>query len=153
MLLPFIFQVNAFFCNRTLEDIPLTCLLEVLPKTSLETPNYGPLPNTMPVEQAEWDSQPSSHQHYMMLSTNNSQGNHSENEYFDGKDDGCDTLPMSLEYGSNTASEPEVQFCSFTSFTIPLSAPGIKGEANWEDCEEQSISPTHLSNQSYLLMG
>ncbi|XP_042321693.1 thrombopoietin receptor isoform X2 [Sceloporus undulatus] len=36
-------QVNPFFCNKTLEDTPLTCLLEVLSERPVETQSYGPL--------------------------------------------------------------------------------------------------------------
>lgn len=141
--------MNAFFCNKTLEDTPLTCLLEVLPETPLEAPSYGPLSNTVLVEQAEWDSLHSSHQHYMVLSPNNPQRIHPENEYFDGKADGGD-IPMPLDHGPHPPSEPKVQLCSFS---IPLSAPETKEEAGWEAPEDRSVSPTHISNQSYLMMG
>ncbi|XP_053103994.1 thrombopoietin receptor isoform X2 [Hemicordylus capensis] len=141
-------QVNAFFCNKTLEDTPLTCLLEVLSERPLETTGYGPFPSVVAAEQAKWDSQSSSHQLYMASSN---QGSHQENEYFDSAGDGYDTLPMSLEHGSITVAES--QLCSVTSLNTPLFAPETKEGRNWEASGEPSTSPTHISNQSYLLMG
>ncbi|XP_044298884.1 thrombopoietin receptor isoform X2 [Varanus komodoensis] len=146
-------QMNAFFCNKTLEDVPLTCLLEVLSGVPLETPNYGPLQDTISMQQAEWNSQPSSHQHYMVLNPCRPQGGHNEIEYFDGTDDGYDSLPLSLEHDPSILSDPKTELSSFALFGTPLSAHETKEERKWEASGDQSTSATHISNQSYLLMG
>nr|XP_056700774.1 thrombopoietin receptor [Euleptes europaea] len=144
-------QVNAFFCNKTQENTPLTCPLEVLSEVPPDVQSCGPLPDA--IEQMEWDNQLSSYQHYMVLSPSSTQASNQENEYFDGAEDGSDTFPMPLEYGSHTASKPKVHLSSFTLCSVPLSACEIKEERSVDVSEEQPASPTHISNQSYLLMG
>uniref|UniRef100_A0A8D2KT12 MPL proto-oncogene, thrombopoietin receptor n=1 Tax=Varanus komodoensis TaxID=61221 RepID=A0A8D2KT12_VARKO len=139
--------------QQTLEDVPLTCLLEVLSGVPLETPNYGPLQDTISMQQAEWNSQPSSHQHYMVLNPCRPQGGHNEIEYFDGTDDGYDSLPLSLEHDPSILSDPKTELSSFALFGTPLSAHETKEERKWEASGDQSTSATHISNQSYLLMG
>nr|XP_020639035.1 thrombopoietin receptor [Pogona vitticeps] len=146
-------NVNALFCDKSLEDTPLTCLLEVLPEMPQETPIYESLLDTIPLEQAEWDSEPSSHQHYMVLSPNDPQGSHNGNEYFDSTGNGCDTLPLPLEHDQHITPEHKRRLSSFTLFDPPHLGPELKEERKWEDSANQSTSATHISNQSYLLMG
>ncbi|XP_077190231.1 thrombopoietin receptor isoform X4 [Paroedura picta] len=141
-------QVNAFFCDKTLENPPLTCPLEVLSEISLDVRSYGPFPDA--IEQMEWGNQLSSYQHYMVLSPRGTQKSIQENEYFDGTLDGSDTFPMPLEHGSHTASDSKVHLSSFTLCSV-LPSPSERESA--EVSGEQSTSPTHISNQSYLLMG
>ncbi|XP_061488630.1 thrombopoietin receptor isoform X2 [Rhineura floridana] len=144
-------QVNAFFCNKTLEDTPLTSLLEVLSEIPLETPSNGPLLNSTPLQQVEWDTQPSSHP--MGLSPSTPQGNHYENEYFGGTDDGHGTIPLPLEHDLHISYEPKVERRPFILFSTSLLAPETKEERRWETSGDPSTSATHISNQSYLLMG
>ncbi|KAJ7332852.1 hypothetical protein JRQ81_015032 [Phrynocephalus forsythii] len=146
-------HANIFFCDKCLEDTPLTCLLEVLPEMPLETPIYEHLLDTIPLEQPEWDSQPSSHQHYMVLSPNNPQGSHRGNEYFDGTGNGCDTLPLPFEHDQHTTPELKIQLSSVTMLSLPLLDSEFKEKKRWEGSANQSTSATHVSNQSYLLMG
>ncbi|XP_060629281.2 thrombopoietin receptor [Anolis sagrei] len=143
-------QVNSFFCNKSLEDTPLTCMLEVLSETSVETQSYGHLLENISVE-TEWDSQASSCQHYMVLCPRSPQGRHHENEYFDGTCDGPDTLSLSLDQDIRITSELKIQLSPFTFLSTHLGSPEIKEEQSWEASENQSISATHISNQSYLL--
>ncbi|XP_015746225.2 thrombopoietin receptor isoform X1 [Python bivittatus] len=143
-------QVNALFCNKMLEDVPLTSLLEVLSEIPLEAPSFDPLLDTISVEQAEWGSQPSSHQHYMVLSSNNPQGSHHENEYFDDTNDDGNAFPQSLEHDLHIMSEPMIQITSFAMLNVPSE---IKEERRQENSEDQATSVTDISNQTYLLMG
>nr|XP_008107676.1 PREDICTED: thrombopoietin receptor [Anolis carolinensis] len=141
-------QVNSLFCHKTLEDTPLTCMLEVLSERPVETQSDGPLLESISGE-TEWDSPDSSCQHYMVLRP---QGSHHENEYFDGTGDGPDTLPLSLDQDPHIISELKIQLSPFTLLSTHLGSPGIKEEQSWEASEDQSASATHISNQSYLLM-
>ncbi|KAH0618716.1 hypothetical protein JD844_018155 [Phrynosoma platyrhinos] len=146
-------QVNPFFCNKTLEDVPLTCLLEVLSERPVETQSYGPLLESISEIQTDWDSQPSSCQHYMVLSSSSPQGSRHENEYFDDTGDGHDTLPHTLAQDPQITSDPKIQLSSFTLLNTSLGAPEIKEERSWETSENhRTTSATHVSNQSYLLM-
>uniref|UniRef100_A0ACB8F4N5 Uncharacterized protein n=2 Tax=Sphaerodactylus townsendi TaxID=933632 RepID=A0ACB8F4N5_9SAUR len=117
----------------------------------LDVQSCGSLSDT--TEQTEWDNQLSSYQHYMVLSPSNTQGSSQENEYFDGTDDGSDTFPIPLEHGLSTTSKAKVHLNSLTLCHLPLSAFEVKEEKSIEVSEEQSASPTHISNQTYLLMG
>lgn len=128
----------------------MTCPLEVLSEMPLDIRSYGPLPGA--TEQMEWDNQLSSYQHYMVLSPSSTQESNQENEYFDGTQDGSDTSPVSLEHGSHTASNPVVHCSSFTLCSVPPSPSEMKKEINAELSGKQFTSPTHISNQSYLLM-
>ncbi|XP_034270725.1 thrombopoietin receptor [Pantherophis guttatus] len=143
-------QVNALFCNKMLEDVPLTCLLEVLSEKPLETPSFDPLLDTSSAEQTEWGSQPSYHQHYMVLSSNNPQSSHHENEYFDDTNDNGNAFPQSLEHDLHVTSEPMTQITPFTLLNIPSE---IKEERRQEISDDQTTSVTDISNQTYLLMG
>lgn len=131
----------------------MTCLLEVLSEMPPETPSYRFLPDSISIGQAEWDSQLSSHQHYIVLRPSSPHGSHHENEYFDGTNEGCDNHRIPVEHNPHEASEPHAQLGSFTLFSGSFSAPETKEERSWEASEEMSTCPTHLSNQSYLLMG
>ncbi|XP_060087625.1 thrombopoietin receptor isoform X2 [Heteronotia binoei] len=142
-------QVNAFFCNKNLENTP--CPLEVLSEMSLDIRSYSPLPDV--TDQMEWDNQLSSYQHYMVLSPSSTQEVNQENEYFDGTQDASDTFPMPLEHGSHADSNLKVHLSSFTLCRIPHSPSEMKEEISAEVSGEQYTSPTHISNQSYLLMG
>lgn len=133
-----------------LEDVPLTCLLEVLSEKPLETPSFDPLLDMSSAEQAEWGSQPSSHQHYMVLSSNNPQSSHHENEYFDDTNDNGNAFPQSLEHDLHVTSEPMTQITPFTLLNVP---PEIKEERRQEISDDQITSVTDISNQTYLLMG
>ncbi|KAL8178846.1 UNVERIFIED_CONTAM: hypothetical protein K2H54_057173 [Gekko kuhli] len=144
-------QVNVFFCNKTLENTPLTCPLEVLSETPLDVRSYDLLPDA--IEQMECDNQLSSSQHYMVLSPSSTQESNQENEYFDGTQDGSDTFPVPLEHGSHIALNSKVHLSSFTLCSVPPSPSEMKEERSAEVSGEQSTSPTHISNQSYLLMG
>ncbi|XP_053248734.1 thrombopoietin receptor isoform X1 [Podarcis raffonei] len=146
-------QVNAFFCNKTLEDTPLTCLLEVLSEIPLETRSSSPLLDSTQLHQTERDTQASSHLYYMVPSPSNPQGNNNENEYFSATDDGHDTLSLPLEHDLHITSELKVQLSIFTLFSTPLLAPDTKEERRWETSGDESVSATHISNQSYLLVG
>ncbi|XP_015262049.1 PREDICTED: thrombopoietin receptor [Gekko japonicus] len=144
-------QVNVFFCNKTLENTPLTCPLEVLSEMPLDIRSYDLLPDA--IEQMESENQLSSYQHYMVLSPSSTQESKQENEYFDGTQDGSDTFPVPLEHGSHTALNPKVHRSFFTLCSVPPSPSKVKEERSAEVSGEQSTSPTHISNQSYLLMG
>ncbi|XP_029139044.1 thrombopoietin receptor [Protobothrops mucrosquamatus] len=143
-------QVNALFCNKMLEDVPLTCLLEVLSEKPLETRSFDPLLDMSLAEQTEWGSQPSSHQHYMVLSSNNPQSSHHENEYFDDTNDNGNAFPQTLEHDLHVTSEPMTQIIPFTLLNVPSE---IKEERRQEISDDQATSVTDISNQTYLLMG
>ncbi|XP_070601167.1 thrombopoietin receptor isoform X1 [Erythrolamprus reginae] len=143
-------QVNSLFCNKMLEDVPLTCLLEVLSEKPLETPSLDPSLDMSSAEQAEWAGQPSSHQHYMVLSSNNPQSSHHENEYFDDTNDNGNAFPQSLEHDLHVSSEPMIQMTPFTLLNVPSE---IKEERRQEISDDQTTSVTDISNQTYLLMG
>uniref|UniRef100_A0A8C6VI78 MPL proto-onco, thrombopoietin receptor n=1 Tax=Naja naja TaxID=35670 RepID=A0A8C6VI78_NAJNA len=143
-------QVNALFFNKMLEDVPLTCLLEVLSEKPLETPSFDPLLDMGSAEQAEWGTQPSSHQHYMVLSSNNPQSSHHENEYFDDTNDNGNAFPQSLEHDLHITLEPMTQITPFTLLNVPSE---IKEEGKQEMSDDQTTSVTDISNQTYLLMG
>lgn len=131
----------------------MTCLLEVLSEIPLEMRSSSPLLDSTQLHQTERDTQASSHLYYMVPSPSNPQGNNNENEYFGDTDDGHDTLSLPLEHDLHITSELKVQLSIFTLFSTPLLAPDTKEERRWETSGDESVSATHISNQSYLLVG
>uniref|UniRef100_A0A670IZ97 MPL proto-onco, thrombopoietin receptor n=1 Tax=Podarcis muralis TaxID=64176 RepID=A0A670IZ97_PODMU len=139
--------------SSSIQDTPLTCLLEVLSEIPLEMRSSSPLLDSTQLHQTERDTQASSHLYYMVPSPSNPQGNNNENEYFGDTDDGHDTLSLPLEHDLHITSELKVQLSIFTLFSTPLLAPDTKEERRWETSGDESVSATHISNQSYLLVG
>uniref|UniRef100_A0A8D0GIB7 MPL proto-onco, thrombopoietin receptor n=1 Tax=Sphenodon punctatus TaxID=8508 RepID=A0A8D0GIB7_SPHPU len=136
---------GALFYSKPLEDVLLPCLLEVLSETLPEAARLDPLPAAAAA--AEKGSLASPQQDYMVLQP-------SRNESLATAGEGDDALALSLLFhgSDHLVLGPQTHDGPFPPLpsTLPSApSPAQQEQEGWE-C---SASPTHISNQSYLLIG